>query len=92
MINVSVTQIDLDDDALSEAMRLMGATTKQETVNAALREYVARTTRLEAAEKLAARGERGEFEEAPAAHGAAKQARRRMRIPLREVDQRDVRG
>ncbi|MFE4795429.1 type II toxin-antitoxin system VapB family antitoxin [Streptomyces sp. NPDC056708] len=34
---MSVSQIDLDDEALAEAMRLMGATTKKETVNAALR-------------------------------------------------------
>ncbi|MET9883514.1 type II toxin-antitoxin system VapB family antitoxin [Streptomyces sp. NPDC006430] len=73
---MSVTQIDLDDEALAEAMRLMGATTKKETVNAALRDYVNRVRRLEAAEKLAARGARGEFEQAAAAYDAAKQARR----------------
>lgn len=76
---MSVTQIDLDDEALAEAMRIMGVTTKKETVNAALRDYVARIKRLEAAEKLAARGERGEFEAAAAAHAAhaaAKRARR----------------
>ena len=72
---MSVTQIDLDDEALAEAMRLMGSTTKKDTVNAALRDYVARIKRLEAAEKLAARGERGEFEAAAAAHDAAKRAR-----------------
>jgi len=55
---VSVTQIDVDDEALSEAMRLMGTTTKKDTVNTALREYTARVKRLEAAEKLAARGPR----------------------------------
>lgn len=73
---MSVTQIDLDDEALAEAMRLMGATTKKETVNAALRDYVDRVKRLEAAEKLAARGAQGEFDQAAAAHDAAKQARR----------------
>ena len=73
---MSVTQVDLDDEALAEAMRLMGASTKKETVNGALRDYVARVKRLEAAEKLAARGERGEFEDAAAAHAAAKRARR----------------
>lgn len=73
---MSVTQIDLDDEALAEAMRLMGSTTKKDTVNAALRDYVARIKRLEAAEKLAERGERGEFEVAAAAHEAAKRARR----------------
>ncbi|MFP1627269.1 type II toxin-antitoxin system VapB family antitoxin [Streptomyces sp. 5K101] len=69
---MSVTQIDLDDEALAEAMRLMGMTTKKETVNTALRDYVARIKRLEAAEKLA---ERGEFEEAAAAYEAAQRAR-----------------
>ncbi|MFJ7767528.1 type II toxin-antitoxin system VapB family antitoxin [Streptomyces sp. NPDC097107] len=73
---MSVTQVDLDDEALAEAMRLMGVSTKKETVNGALRDYVARVKRLEAAEKLAARGERGEFEAAAAARAAAKQARR----------------
>ncbi|MFJ9104057.1 type II toxin-antitoxin system VapB family antitoxin [Streptomyces sp. NPDC102405] len=71
---MSVTQIDLDDEALAEAMRLMGVTTKKETVNASLQDYVARIKRLEAAEKLAARG--GEFEQAAAAHDAEKRARR----------------
>ena len=36
------THIDLDDDALTEAMRLSGARSKKDTVNLALREYVAR--------------------------------------------------
>ncbi|MEV0784166.1 type II toxin-antitoxin system VapB family antitoxin [Streptomyces sp. NPDC050423] len=73
---MSVTQVDLDDEALAEAMRLMGVSTKKDTVNGALRDYVARIKRLEAAEKLAARGERGEFEAAAAAHAAAKRVRR----------------
>ncbi|WP_344402993.1 type II toxin-antitoxin system VapB family antitoxin [Streptomyces longisporus] len=73
---MSVTQIDLDDEALAEAMRLMGSTTKKDTVNAALRDYVARVKRLEAAEKLAARGERGEFDAAAAAHADIKRVRR----------------
>ncbi|MBA2948675.1 type II toxin-antitoxin system VapB family antitoxin [Streptomyces himalayensis] len=73
---MSVTQIDLDEEALAEAMRLMGSTSKQDTVNAALRDYVARVRRLEAAEKLAARGAAGEFDQAAAAHEAAKGARR----------------
>ncbi|RVX46572.1 Arc/MetJ family transcription regulator [Nonomuraea polychroma] len=71
---MSVTQIDLDDDALREAMRMMGTTTKKETVNLALREYVARVRRIEALEKLAARAQRGEFDEASAARDAARAA------------------
>ncbi|NXY97957.1 type II toxin-antitoxin system VapB family antitoxin [Streptomyces sp. BR123] len=45
---MSATQIDLDDEALAEAMRLSGARTKKETVNRALREYVERRRRTEA--------------------------------------------
>ncbi|NMO32471.1 type II toxin-antitoxin system VapB family antitoxin [Streptomyces sp. GMY01] len=73
---MSVTQIDLDDAALAAAMRLMGTTTKKDTVNTALREYVRRTERLRAAEALAERGARGEFDEAAEAHAAVRRARR----------------
>lgn len=69
-----VTQIDLDDEALNEAMRIMGTTTKKETVNTALREYVARIKRMEALEMLASRAQRGEFDTASAARDAAKAA------------------
>ncbi|MGW2510949.1 type II toxin-antitoxin system VapB family antitoxin [Streptomyces scopuliridis] len=44
---MSATQIDIDDDALSEAMRLSGAKTKKEMVNIALREYAERRRRTE---------------------------------------------
>ncbi|MGV9423590.1 type II toxin-antitoxin system VapB family antitoxin [Streptomyces sp. NPDC003656] len=75
---MTVTQIDLDDETLAAAMRLMGTTTKKETVNTALREYVQRVERLKAAEALAARGARGEFDAAAQAHDAAKRARREI--------------
>src|SRR5258706_8336026 len=45
---MTVTQIDLDDYALAEAMRLSGARSKKETVNLALREYAARHRRIAA--------------------------------------------
>jgi Arc/MetJ family transcription regulator len=45
---MSATQIDIDDEALAEAMRLSGAKTKKETVNLALREYAERRQRTEA--------------------------------------------
>ncbi len=51
---MAVTQIDLDEDALAEAMRLSGARTKKDTVNLALREYAARHRRIEALERDAA--------------------------------------
>lgn len=50
---MAVTQIDLDDDALAEAMRLSGAKSKKETVNLALREYAARHRRIAALEHYA---------------------------------------
>ena len=54
---MAVTQIDLDDDALAEAMRLSGAKSKKETVNLALREYAARHRRIAALEHHAAAAE-----------------------------------
>lgn len=41
---MALTQIDLDEDTLAEAIRQSGAKTKEEAVNLALREYVARRT------------------------------------------------
>lgn len=49
---MSVTQIDLDDEALAEAMRLSGAKTKKDTVNLALRDYAERHRRIEALERF----------------------------------------
>ncbi len=43
---MAVTQLDIDEQALSEAMQLSGARTKQEAVNLALRTYVARHRRI----------------------------------------------
>ncbi|MEV7022814.1 type II toxin-antitoxin system VapB family antitoxin [Kitasatospora sp. NPDC093558] len=42
------TTVDVDDEILAEAMRLMGTTTKKETINNALADYVSRMKRLEA--------------------------------------------
>jgi Arc/MetJ family transcription regulator len=47
-VPVAATQIDIDDDALAEAMRLSGSSTKKETVNLALREYSKHRRRTEA--------------------------------------------
>jgi len=58
---VAVTQIDLDADAVTEAMHLSGATTKKETVNLAQREYVARHRRVEALARHAANARRWDF-------------------------------
>lgn len=40
------TNIEIDDEILSEAQRLIGTRTKRETVDMALRELVARHRRL----------------------------------------------
>ncbi len=45
-VAVALVQIDVDEDALTEAMRLSGAKTKKETVKLALREYAARHRRV----------------------------------------------
>lgn len=40
------TNIEIDDEVLSEAQRLIGARTKRETVDMALRELVSRHRRI----------------------------------------------
>ncbi|HET9899445.1 MAG TPA: type II toxin-antitoxin system VapB family antitoxin [Streptosporangiaceae bacterium] len=50
---MALTQIDLDEDALAEAMRLSGTRTKKDTVNLALREFAARHRRIAALEHYA---------------------------------------
>lgn len=60
---MGVTQIDIDDDALQEAMRLSGETTKKGTVNLALREYAARHRRIEAFERHRAAAQHWDYEE-----------------------------
>lgn len=45
---LSVTQIDLDDEALTQVMRISGVHTKKEAVNLAMRDYVERFRRIAA--------------------------------------------
>jgi Arc/MetJ family transcription regulator len=59
---VALTQIDIDEDALAEAMRLSGAKTKKDTVNLALREFAARYRRVAALEHYAALAAGWDFE------------------------------
>lgn len=59
---MSVTQIDIDDDALAEAMRLSGAKTKKDTVNLALREFAARHRRVESLQRYAADADGWDYE------------------------------
>jgi Arc/MetJ family transcription regulator len=42
---MAVTQIDLDDEALSEILRRSGLVTKKDAVNEALRDYAAKLRR-----------------------------------------------
>jgi len=59
---VALTQVDIDEEALAEAMRLSGARTKKETVNLALREFAARHRRVAALEHYATLAEGWDFE------------------------------
>ncbi|MFJ9555466.1 MULTISPECIES: type II toxin-antitoxin system VapB family antitoxin [unclassified Nocardiopsis] len=59
---MSLTQVDIDDEALREAMRLSGASTKKETVNLALREYAARHRRIAALEHFSALSQDWDYE------------------------------
>lgn len=70
---MTAEQIDLDDEALAAAMRELGTTTKEDTVNAALREVVGRSRRLAAFRRLAARpGNEQDAEDYFARHDAAR--------------------
>jgi Arc/MetJ family transcription regulator len=46
------TLIDLDDEALAEAAKLLGTSSKKDTVNAALREIVDRRRRAAAIARM----------------------------------------
>ena len=61
-MDVALTQVDIDEEALAEAMRLSGARTKKETVNLALREFAARHRRVAALEHYATLAEGWDFE------------------------------
>ncbi|WP_073757355.1 type II toxin-antitoxin system VapB family antitoxin [Streptomyces sp. CB03234] len=56
------TVIDLDDEALEEAARFLGTTTKRDTVNTALREIVDRRKRAAALERMRQMVEEGEID------------------------------
>ena len=60
---MALTQIDLDEDALAEAMRLSGTRTKKDTVNLALREFAARHRRIAALEHYAALAARWDYQD-----------------------------
>ena len=49
---MSITPIDLDEEALTAAMAELGTSTKKDTVNTALRQIAARNSRQRALERL----------------------------------------
>jgi Arc/MetJ family transcription regulator len=59
---MSVTQIDLDDVALNEVMRIAGVRTKKEAVNLAMRDYVDRFRRIEALARSRKHAEQWDYE------------------------------
>lgn len=60
---MALTQIDIDESALDEAMRLSGTKTKKDTVNLALREFAARYRRVAALEHYTAMATGWDFED-----------------------------
>ncbi|MES2687694.1 MAG: type II toxin-antitoxin system VapB family antitoxin [Pseudomonadota bacterium] len=66
-----ITNIDIDEAVVAEAMRLSGARTKREVVDRALREMVARATRPSVRELFGIGGVDPEYDpKAPWARGA----------------------
>lgn len=59
---MAVPQVDIDDEALAEAMSLSGETTKEDTVNRAPRDYVDRHRRIVALERYAAEANGWDYE------------------------------
>jgi len=56
-------RINLDSDALESAAKLLGTTTAEETVNAALRDAAARNRRRESFARLVDMAEAGELDD-----------------------------
>ncbi|MFI7128468.1 type II toxin-antitoxin system VapB family antitoxin [Nonomuraea sp. NPDC050153] len=56
------TVIDLDDEALAEAAKLLGTSSKKDTVNAALREIVDRRRRAAAVARMREMAATGEID------------------------------
>ncbi|MFC4125634.1 type II toxin-antitoxin system VapB family antitoxin [Nocardia rhizosphaerae] len=71
---MGIANVDVDDEILAEAMRLLGTETEKDTVNRALHDCVQRLTRLEALNRLVQRADRGGVDEAIAAYERRKRA------------------
>ena len=57
------TAIEIDEEALRTAAQVLGTKTKDDTVNAALRQVGHRLTRLSALARLGEMADRGDFDE-----------------------------
>lgn len=73
---MGVIQIDIDEEALAEAMERSGETTTEGAVNFALREYVAVERRVEAIYHYAEKAKDRDYDGWKRARDAAKQAYR----------------
>ncbi|MFF7456701.1 type II toxin-antitoxin system VapB family antitoxin [Kitasatospora sp. NPDC008115] len=75
-VRMSVTQIDIDEEALERAMALAGVRTKKEAVNLALRYYAEQRERAARIGRHFERARRwGAVEDAERLHRAEKDAR-----------------
>jgi Arc/MetJ family transcription regulator len=63
LVAMTKTPIEIDQEALRIAAEVLGATTKKDTVNAALREVGQRLVRLRALAGLGEMADRGDFDE-----------------------------
>ncbi|MEV0898399.1 type II toxin-antitoxin system VapB family antitoxin [Actinoplanes sp. NPDC049802] len=62
-VAVADESMNIDEQALMEAAKILGTKTADETVNAALREVIAVRRRVEALERLGEMGAAGDFDE-----------------------------
>lgn len=72
---MSLTTLDVDDDALEKTMRLAGVQTKKDAVNTALREYAARHRRIAALERYADLGADWDYDAWAREHASEKEPR-----------------
>lgn len=92
-----ITNIDIDETVVAEAMRLSGARTKREVVDRALREMVARASRPSVRELFGIGGVDPDYDpKAPAARGVqagqyrVEQARALYQVAVKPVARKPV--
>ena len=59
---MSITQVDLDDEALAEILKRSGLSTKKDAVNEALRDYAAKLRRAAEFDDYARRAQGWDYE------------------------------